>query len=88
MVRVKACMAVKNALVAICYKSVGNCARSVGGLWGDSSVRDRLSERLSFAYYDRGRPYPMFWREIMEKRQLNKEFRRFCRFFLKRSLMK
>ena len=78
----------KDALVAICYKSVGNCARSVGGLLGGPEVWERLSCRFDFAYHYCGGPYPMFWRGIMEKGQPNEEFRRFCRFFLKRNLMK
>jgi len=78
----------KDALAAICYQSVGNFARSVGGLLGGPEVWERLSYRFDFAYHYCGGPYPMFWRGIMEKGQPNKEFGRFCRFFLKRHLMK
>lgn len=57
-------------------------------VWGGSEAWERRSERFTFAYYYRGRPYPMFRQEIMEKGQPNKELRRFCRFFLRRCFMK
>jgi hypothetical protein len=78
----------KDALVAVSYKSVSNRARSVGGLLGGPEVWERLSYLFDFAYHYCGRPYPMFWRGIMENGQPNEELRRSCRFFRKRTLMK
>lgn len=78
----------RDQLIAFLYRSCGVGSRSIAGMVGGPVQWDRMSHRFNFIHHYFGGPYPIFWRGVMEKGQLNQEFLKFCRLFFKRELMK
>tara|TARA_Y100000588_G_scaffold172428_1_gene186287 strand:- start:404 stop:1009 length:606 start_codon:yes stop_codon:yes gene_type:complete len=77
-----------DARLAALYRGVGNVTRSVSGRVAGADAWNHMSGLFNFSYHYYARPYPIFWCSVMEKGHMNSEFKRFCRFFLKRRLLR
>ena len=76
----------KDNMLAAVYRLCGGVSRSTAGLVSGPDGWRRVSHYFDFAYHYYGGCYPMFWRGVMEGGRENREFRRFCRYFLKTEL--
>ena len=76
----------KDYMMAGVLRTIGKLSRGFAGRVGGHKWWDKSSRRFDFVNHYYAGPYPVFWRGIMEKKFLNQEFIKFCRWTGKRDM--